>query len=767
MGIPGLGIDPILTLKTEKDFLVIGMTGHEHLGRMFEYTLALAGTLDMLGDPAFIDIHALMGTQATLKMKVGADERYFDGYVTRMARAEMRGRYQTYTMTVRPWLWFATQTKDSYVFQGQSVKDIITTCLTTYSSNFDWRLDDESVYTSLDYCVQYGETDFDFVSRLMEEVGIYYFFEHAEGKHTMVLIDKMAKHKSRGDTSAINWANAMQAAATVTDWHVQEDARSVKSSLSEYDYLAPSTLVEGDNEPDPPTPPSAGGLMGAVSSLMGAAGAGGWTTLGPAEWYEHPALVVQNSASPDPQTTGADAAKQRAAVRMDELMSLYSSVAGKTNARDLGTGMTFTLKGTPVSSDEQDYLMAAAFYQLDFSDLESIADFKDASHRHEGYRCDFVGLSTTAPTYRMPRVTHKPVVAGVQTAIVVGSSGNEIETDKYGRIKVQFFWDRIGSNDEKSSCWVRVAQPWAGAGYGMFSLPRVGHEVVVQFVDGDPDRPLVTGSVYNHDNTVAWKLPDHSTFSGIKTQSSKGGTADNANELRFEDKKDSEYIWLNAEKDFYRIVENDAFDHIGNNENVKVVLTRKEVIGENWFMDITKDVMHNMGKDLHVNVAGDIFYTGGATFQLKLTKDFNAQMDGDLGIDVGGKTQLKAQQDIVIQSVKGKVSLKSGDTPTTGSDVMIQGGTISIKGASIVLEATSAITLKVGGSVVNVGTSSVDIVGPMVNINSGGGGGSATDAPKASPDAPTAAKNEDSIAAPESDDYEELFKDPTADDQPD
>ena len=429
--------------------------------------------------------------------------------------------------------------------------------------------------------------------------------------------------------------------------------------------------------------------------------------------------------------------------------------------------MTFTLKGTPVSSDEQDYLMAAAFYQLDFSDLESIADFKDAAHRHEGYRCDFVGLSTSAPTYRMPRVTPKPVVAGVQTAIVVGSSGNEIETDKYGRIKVQFFWDRVGSNDEKSSCWVRVAQPWAGAGYGMFSLPRVGHEVVVQFVDGDPDRPLVTGSVYNHDNTAAWKLPDHSTFTGIKTQSSKGGTADNANELRFEDKKDSEYIWLNAEKDFYRIVENDAFDHIGNNENVKVVLTRKEVIGENWFMDITKDVMHNMGKDLHVNVAGDIFYTGGATFQLKLTKDFNAHMDGDLGIDVGGKTQLKAQQDIVIQSVKGKVSLKSGDTPTTGSDVMIQGGTISIKGASIVLEATSAITLKVGGSLVNVGTSSVDIVGPMVNINSGGGGGSATDAPKASPDAPTAAKNEDSIAAPESDDYEELFKDPTADDQPD
>ena len=435
---------------------------------------------------------------------------------------------------------------------------------------------------------------------------------------------------------------------------------------------------------------------------MGAA-SGGWTKLGSAEWYEHPALVVQNSASPDAQTTGATAAKQRAEVRMDELMSLYSSTAGKTNARDLGTGMTFTLKGTPFDSDEQDYLMAAALYQLDFTDVEAVEDFKDPSRRPEGYRCDFVAVSTSAPTYRMPRLTHKPVVAGVQTAIVVGATDNEIETDENGRIKVQFFWDRIGANDEKSSCWVRVAQPWAGKGYGMFSLPRVGHEVVVQFVDGDPDRPLVTGSVYNDVNKVAWKLPDHSTFSGIKTQSSKEGTADNANELRFEDKKDSEYIWLNAEKDFYRIVENDAFDHIGNNETVKVVMTRKEVIGENWFMDITKDVMHNMGNDLHVNVAGDIFYTGGATFQLKLTKDLNAHMDGDLGIDVGGKAQLKAQQDIVVQSVDGKISLKSGDTPTTGSDIMVQGMNISIKGVSIVLEATSAITLKVGGSLVNLG----------------------------------------------------------------
>ncbi len=166
----------------------------------------------------------------------------------------------------------------------------------------------------------------------------------------------------------------------------------------------------------------------------------------------------------------------------------------------------------------------------------------------------------------------------------------------------------------------------------MFTLPRVGHEVVVQFLDGDPDRPLVTGSVYNNENMVAWKLPDHSTLSGIKTQSSEEGSNDTANELRFEDKKDKEYIWFHAQKDFFRTIVHDAFDYVGNNETIKVELTRKEVIGENWFMDITKDVMHNMGKDLHVKVAGDIFYTGRRRTSSSSSKDLNAKVGGDLGL---------------------------------------------------------------------------------------------------------------------------------------
>lgn len=757
MAIPGLSAaSAIVVIKTEgPDFLVLGMTGHEHLGQMFEYTVELAGALDMLNQPKPVNLQKLLGTRATVTMDVADDPRYFDGYVTRAARGQKRGRYVTYTLTLQPWLWFATRTKNSRVFQDQSVKDIVTAVLKPYSGDSDWRLVSASVYPKLDYCVQHNETDFAFVSRLLEEVGIYYFFEHKKGTHTMVLIDSMAKHKSRDDSSAIVWSNSMESSASMVGWHVQQEARSVKTTLTEYDYLAPTTKIKGEKKADdPPTPK--GGLIG---SLLGAAGGGGWTVLGDGEWYEHPALVVQNGAKPDAQPA-ASAATQRAQVRMEELFSLYTTGAGTTNARDLGTGMTFKLDQSSTDEDNQNYLMVGGVYRLDFADHEAITDLK-TGRKHDGYTCEVLATSMSAPNYRSPRTTPKPVIAGPQTAIVVGASGNEIETDKHGRIKIQFYWDRLGKGDQTSSCWVRVAQPWAGKGFGMFSLPRVGHEVVVQFIDGDPDRPLVTGSVYNNDNMVAWKMPDHSTLTGLKTQSSKGGSKDTANELRFEDKKDSEYIWFHAQKDFFRTIVHDAFDYVGNNETVKVELTRKEVIGENWFMDITKDVMHNMGKDLHVKVAGDIFYTGAATYQLKLDKDMSVKAGGDLGFDIGGKTQLKSQADIALESSTGKLSLKAG----TG-DLMAEGMTIKIKGATTVaIEGGVSVSLKAGGASVSLGPAGVTIDGPLVKINSGGSGSAAGSALSASPTAPTDAKTEDTISASKKDDYKKNFDDPIPKDE--
>ena len=690
--------DATLTLKADVgDYLVLNMIGHEHLGQMYEYVIELAqvdaeSMNPLAPPPEKPDLAKLIGTPTAMALKLAEDEkRYFHGYITRAKRGERRGRYTLYTFTLRPGIWFMTQTKNSRVFQEKSVKDVLTEVLKDYKIEPTWKLDKPAAYPKLDYCVQYNETDFDFVHRLMEEVGIYYFFEHAEKSHKMILIDKLSLHEQHPLDVKINWRNAMSAEPTIMNWHVQQEVRSVKTVLTEYDFLAPATKIEGTNEVTKPP-----------------------KKLGTMEWFEHPARVVQNAIKPETQDA-IEAAKQRAAVRMEELQSLYATATGTTNVRDIGIGMTYDIEVGPNEKDNGKYLVVSTIYRIDFGDYESIDELKSEG-THEGYFCDFLSVSKEGQNYRTPRITPRPTIPGPQTAVVVGKKDTEIDTDKHGRVKVQFHWDRLGKKDEKSSCWVRVAQPWAGKGYGVFALPRLGDEVVVHFLDGDPDRPLIIGSVYNNERMMAWTLPTQATVTGFKSRTSKEGGAATANELRFDDLKDKEYIWFHAERDFHRQVEHDAFDWVGNNESVKVTLTRKEVIGENWFMDVTKDVMHNLGKDLHVNVAGDIFYTGGATFQLQLKKDFSIKAGGDLGAEVGGKTQIKSTGDISIES----------------------SGKITLKGATIVLE----------------GSGPVDIVGAVVKVNCGGAGS------PAKPTKPDEAKKEESLTKSA---YDDGFKDPLPD----
>jgi len=696
----GAAAETTLSIEAKEGlYFALSMTGHERLGQMYEYFVELAQvdeeSLNPLAKPKKPALAKLIGTDATLTLKLAGDEkRYFHGYITSATRGERHGRYTRYSISLRPGIWFMTQAKNSRVFQEKSVKDVITEVLKDYKIEPDWKLEDASVYEKLDYCVQYNETDFDFMHRLLEEVGIYYFFQHEKTSHTIVFIDSMTQHESHPAKATLKWGPAMTSEPTIMGWHVQKEVRTAKTMLTDYDFLDPETDIEGTDEAKEPP-----------------------EMLGKMEWFEHPARVVQNGVKPEKQDAKT-AVKQRATVRLEELLSTYSSATGTTNMRDLGTGMTFDVEVKPYEDDKGTYLMVSAIYRMDFGDYESVDELKTEGE-HEGYFCDFLCVKNDTPNYRMARITPRPVISGPQTAVVCGASGNEIETDKHGRVKVHFRWDRDGTKDENSSCWVRVAQPWAGIGYGMFTLPRVGDEVVVHFLDGDPDRPLVIGAVYNNVNMMAWKLPEQATVSGFKSRTSDGGDETTANELRFDDKKDSEYIWFHAERDFHRQVEHDAFDWVGNNESVKVTLTRKEAIGENWFVDVTEDVMHHIGKDLHVNVAGDIFYTGGATFQLKLTKDLNVKTDGDVSIEASGKITLKA--------------------------------------ASIILEGSSAVTLKSGGSTVNLAGAGVDIVGSMVKVNSGGGGAGA------SPGKVDEAKKEDSITPEKASDYDKTFDDPLPD----
>lgn len=737
MALPGMGAHQVLMLKTklgDGKLLVLNMEGREYLGRLPEYRIEVVGNVNMLGSQEDIDLKKVLGTAATLTMDVPSDKkkRYFHSYVVRMLRGERKGRHERFTVFMRPWLYFLTRTKTSRIFQGLTVKDIIEEVLKDYKgSDHDFRL--TGTYPKLDYCVQYDESDFDFVSRMLEEAGICYFFEHEEEKHTMVMCDDMGKHKPKTGDEAISWANALTADSTVTDWHSQQELRSVQTVLRDHDYLASATKIDV-------TEPAKDPLSNKVGKM---------------EVFEYPGDMVQNQLKPDGDSDAEKSTKQVAKVTMERLVSMQAISTGRTNARDVTVGTTFDMEdgggllGAAVGAlfgggtDKQragTYLTVGANYRIEFALHEAVSEIASMQGRKEGFVCEIVAIGVKGSYYRPERSTPRPVIHGPQPALVVGAAGEtvdkkEIDVDKHGRVKVKFYWDRETKVDKALTCWVRVMQPAAGPGYGMWVVPRIGHEVLVSFLEGNPDRPVITGSVYNDKAMVAYEMPKQATVSGWRTHSSEKGAADTANELRFDDAKDKEYLWLQAQNEFRRFVKKNVFDMVGENETLKVKMTRKEVVGENWYLDVGKDVMHNLGKDLHTKVAGDVFLTGGATYQLKVAKEISVKAGGDVGLGITGKLQIKASGDLVAQAAAVKVKADG----------------------EVTIEATSKITLKCGGSTVVLDASGVSIVGTMVKINSGGGGGSAG---SASPKEPAEAKIQDDLTASKATDYDKLFEDP-------
>lgn len=740
MALPGLGAHQVLSLKTklgDGKLLVLNMEGREYLSRLPEYRIETVSNVDMLGENEDIDFTKVLGTTATLTLEVPGDtkskeKRYFHGYVTRMVRGERKGRHDRFTVIMRPWPYFMMRTKTSRIFQGQDIKQILEAVFKDYESvTHEFRL--AGTYPKLDYCVQYNESDFDFVSRLLEEAGICYFFEHEEEKHTLVMCDDMGKHKPKHVESAITWSNALTSDSTVMNWISSNELRSVKSVLFDHDYLDSSTKIEVTQAADDPLPKKVGKM----------------------EVFDYPADTVQNQLKPEKYAKDKADTEARAKVTMERLVSMQALSTGTTNARDVSVGTTFdmeegeSLLGAAMTSllgggtDKQragTYLTVGANYRMEFAQHEAIPEIASMQGRKEGFVAEIVAISVEGGYFRPERSTPRPIMHGPQPALVVGASGEtadkkEIDVDKYGRVKVKFYWDRESDASKALTCWVRVMQPAAGPGYGMWVVPRIGHEVLVSFLEGNPDRPIIIGSVYNDKAMIAYELPKQATVSGWRTHSSEKGKEENANEIRFDDKKDKEYVWLQAENEFRRFVKKNAFEMVGENETLKVKMTRKEVVGENWYLDVGKDVMHNFGKDLHTTVAGDVFLTGGATYQFKLTKDLSAKVGGDIGIATDGKLQLKVTGDLVAE-----------------------GQSIKMKGTSgVVIESTSKIALVCGGSSIVLDSTGVAIVGGVVKINSGGGGGSAG---SASPKDPADAKVHADTKPDKASDYDKLFEDP-------
>lgn len=625
----------------EDVFLLTSMSASEQLGRPFRYEL------ELVSEKLDIKASEIVGQNVTVRLNLLSGEiRYFNGFVSRFVQTPSSGDEAQYTATVVPWLWFLTRTADCRIFQEMTVPDIIKQVFRDrdFTDFEDGGL--TGSYRTWPYCVQYRETDFNFVSRLMEQEGIYYFFKHENGKHTLVLADSASAHEAYPDYEEIKYRpfKAEEGEEVITRWVAETRLQPGSYTLNDFDFentkkdLQARSTISRDH---------------AVAEM---------------EIFDYPGEYTKTSDG-----------ENYARTRIEELHTQYEVATAASDARGICTGCTFTLKECSRQDQNKKYLIVSANYDIDAGSYESGAEGGAAT-----YSCSFTAIDAEQPFHSL-RTTPKPSIPGPQTAIVVGPSGEEIYTDKYGRVKVQFHWDRRATGDENSSCWIRVAQVWAGKKWGAMYIPRIGQEVIVEFLEGDPDQPIITGRVYNAQAMPPYELPGEKTKSTIKSNSSKGGQG--FNEIRFEDKKDSEQIFIHAQKDHDVRVENDLKEWIGNERHLIV----------------TADQLEQVDGDKHLTVTGDQ----------------NEKIDGTISIEAGSDIQVKAGSNYGFEA---------------GSNIHIKGG------MNVVIEAGVQLTIKAGSSFVNLGPAGVSISGTMVNINSGGSAGSGDGC---SPDVPKAPEEAD------------------------
>lgn len=652
-----------------EDVLVLRrMRGQESLGRLFEYRLELLSS-----DPD-IDLATPLGTNATVRCEhPDGGTRHFNGFITDFHYRGEHGHYAAYEATLRPWFWFLTRTSDCRIFQKKRVPDIITTLFREHGFT-DYEEALNSNYREWDYCVQYRETDFDFLSRLMEQEGIYYYFKHENGKHRLVLSDGYSSHQTFPGYAEMTCSPSSRAIHKEHIGYLDASKQVLPGvvALNDFNFVKPRADLKASAPLRRPHEKA------------------------DFEIYDYPGEYEE-------QSDGEAYARKR----IEEWHASYEISHGQGNVTGIATGYFFALKDHPRQPQNREHLVTYTDITMVAEAFESGDDGVDAGEQY--FKVDFTTIDARE-SYRSARSTPRPIIAGPQTATVVGRAGEEIWTDKYGRVKVQFHWDRYGKADENSSCWIRVSQAWAGKTWGGMSLPRIGQEVIVEFLEGDPDRPIITGRVYNDENMPPYGLPDHQTRTTLKTNSSKGG--DGFNEIRFEDKKGDEQIFIHAEKDEDIRIEHDAREWIGHERHLIVKQKLfEQVEGERHLIVKSGD-----------GGSGDQFESVDGDKHQKVKGDQNQKIGGTRSVDVGAHQQEKVGQRHALDA---------------GTEIHLKAG------MKVVIEAGTELTIKVGGQFVRLDSSGVCIQGTTVRINSGGMAGRGTGSRPDRPTMPTAPKEAD------------------------
>jgi len=646
------------------DLYFVSLLGLEELGKPYNYQVQFC-----CKDSVTLDPNKFLGQKMSIEVKRNSTSRFFHGLIRSFRQEGRNGNYLRFRVELVPSLWLLTQASDCRIFQNKSVVDIINDVLESDKPKAKL----SGKYPKIPYCSQYRESDFDFVNRLLESEGIYYYFSHEKSKHEMHLIDANSKApKFKGGPKLIFRSGG---GATTVDhidaWNHNHQICTGKFELKDFDFEKPDVPLETKSQKK---------LDYSHSNLS---------------VFDYPGNYIESKRG-----------EHLTEVRLNEILSNHETVEATSNCQQLSAGHWFKFQDHPIKTENDDYLILSTKIEIQSSELEAFG--RSANVFQTSFRA-----IRKKQQFQPKRVTSKPFVRGPQTAIVVGKKGEEIWTDKYGRVKVQFHWDREGKKDENSSCWIRVSQAWAGNNWGSIQLPRIGQEVIVEFLEGDPDQPIITGRVYNAKMPVPYKLPANQTQSGILSRSLKKGSTKTFNELRFEDKKDSEEIYFHAEKDFKRVVE--------NNDTLEIGLEKKDKGDQKITIHNDRTTTLNEGNDNLTLKKGNLTTKvdkGDLSTSVAKGNVTTTVSKGNLTTKVnGGKILIKAAKEITLQVGGSKITVKPDSIVITAPKVKVEGkAKAEVKAADVAIQGKMKAEVK-GLKVDLKGSAMTGIKGAIVKIN--------------------------------------------------
>ena len=630
--------------------LVLGMRGQDGISMLYTLEIELASSNSGL------PLEEMVGSAATLTMKGAGGTRCFNGLINEFQQlTTQKNGYTQYRATLVPAVWRLLQNSDCRIFQKQDAKKIVTGILNKAKIQHTFRARGNRALVERDYCVQYRESDWAFICRLLEEEGFFYFFEHTADGHMLHIGDSPDFFIDLPGTASLplHAADAMvPGEEQITSFNFKQRLCPDTSTLNDFNFERPTVSL-------------------AAQKIAGKAG-----TL---EQYDFPGGY-----------RSAQEAKHLVGVRLEEAQTPGKIGEAWSNCPRISGGFSFQLTGHPSKAyDRKEYVASMVLHQLEksASDHDASTLVSKCSYMNS-FRC-----ITAGTPYRPPRLTPRPVVQGAQTAFVVGPDNEEIYTDKHGRVKVQFHWDREGKMNASSSCWVRVSQLWAGQGWGAIWIPRIGQEVLVDFLEGDPDRPIITGRVYNGINPPPYDLPADKTRSAIKSSSTPGGKG--YNEIRFEDKKGAEELYTHAQRNRTEVVRNEMSTSVGGGQSLSVggarshTVTGVETVKVKKDQDITVTGM----QDVKVKKDQDVTVTGMQS--VTVGKDQTVSVTGKQDVTVGGGMTLTISGDEVLR-VKGELR----ETATKGKKIVAK---------TVTIEVVEAVTIQCGGTTFKLGASGIDL----------------------------------------------------------